>query len=948
MIEVVVTILIVGLTVFFWWAKDNKTGLKAYLCSTIAYEASSYLDVDANAIEESLLKDSKIVLHNAKVKPYVVDLGSHKMTVTGAIDVIEFDWAWTIPHLQRKIDFTSASPHVSAGVVKDTIVTMNGMKLKAVFSDNKKGNESTAGGSVEAPEEAEGRAYAFMWKQVRNFIDVLTLDIVDFELTMEMAVTNEPPKQDDNSNPGRILSVVIGSESIQLESFGRDNDHHHHDADLEQRLTIESLVGTVNASETSSSKNVEYPLMDPFSYSTRISRVSGTRFDGLFTGLNVDGHESSANTVPTRGAANGIVIHAGVVQTHALVQLYGLTTNGDDQAKASGTLQPSNDGGTKKAAKDDGGATDASSLFRVPISSVTILNMDESTIIAGSLDITYKADATVFNLEVKDFERDTQDQSVSATVSGIHLCVYPTLKLVVDSVDSLDLPDAFHLTKALTDSTAIFEDDTLCIKLSSIEGMRVVPENESNEGTEHKDKKPSWWKKHSTTRKHFKRKHHSNKGSGIAIDTERDQDVAPQTTTLIAHPVRLSVEGISVKTESDGSVVSFGDISFDGKPDLSTVDADARVHFHLGHCDSDLLKLKGTNTSALLNRADPTTLHDFKFGAQGICVVSGYSLQQWHDTLQTFLNLHYYIMLIKPPNEWQLATKMNAIKLPFAEIESLEIHVAIKGTGVDVKDTVVNIDAFHGNAETTSKDLVRFIMEAIARRVPKFITNADVLGVNVVRQGGAMAGADAMADGFAADAIADGIDAADATALAGAAGGAAGAAGGVGVVAAIDAAEAAVSLGKKSRGATPDQRYKPGDLTRGLIHAPAALAEAGARRRGNKGETRKDASGKHGKSFKKDVAVGAIYGAEQYVVHNKKQLAIAGVGGAGVIFGSAIGGPAGGIVIGLSASLGTAVAIDLIDRVKKKASKKMDEDLSKSKSDDKVPALSDDNSIAAT
>ena len=901
---------------------------KAIFASYIAYEVSDYLDVDKSEIEESILKDTKIVLKNTKVKPYVMDLGGGRcMSLTGSIDEIAFKWAWNVIHHRNKdlVDFTGAH-HPSAGLVKDAAVTVSGMKLKATFAEN----QSLTDGAAESSTVEESGIYAYMWKQVQDVIDVLCLELVDFELTIEMpAPVLEEPQRDDS--PERTLSVVIGSRSMWLESFGRDDQDN---GALEQRLTIDLLVGTVRASEAGNSKSVEYPLMDPFSYSTRIIRVDGTRFEGLFTGLNVIGQSiaSAFESVLSTGTENGIVIHAGVVQTQALVQLYGLLTSSESSDTDSTLVAASNNALSTNVNENhqsnekvtpqppaNSGTNETPSFFKIPITSVTIVNMDESTIIAGFLNVTYKADDTALNLDVGSFERtinpsagsDPNDLSVSVAVSGIHFHTYPTMKLVVDSVDFLDLPGAFELTKELSHSTVIFEGGTLCIKLVCMEATMLESENEAKE---QEGKKPLQQKKHSSGtkptrhRRLFSRRNYSKK-TRDTDDTKnaREDSLVKQDLdvySIFPFSVTISIQDVSLKSESGGSIMLFGDLNLDTKPGHSSVGSG--VHFRVGHFKSDLLRLEGTSVSAFIRRDEPEIVHDFKFEARDMRVTSGYSLQQWYETLETILNFHYYLLMIKPPDEWQIPAKKKTLKIPFAEIAPLNIRISFKGTGVEMKETTVAVDSFHGNSKTTLKDMILYITEAIVRRVPHFVSNWEVLDINVLRQGVAMT---------SADAISDAIDVADA-----AAGGAgAGVALGVGAVAAIDAAEATINLGKKSRGATPEQQYRLGDITRGLIHAPEALAQKGARRRGSKGE----------KSFKTNAAVGAICGAEQYVVHNAKELTIAGVGGIGVIIGTAIGGPLGGIVIGISASLGTAVTIDAVKYVRKKAAQKMDEDLSK-------------------
>lgn len=55
-------------------------------------------------------------------------------------------------------------------------------------------------------------------------------------------------------------------------------------------------------------------------------------------------------------------------------------------------------------------------------------------------------------------------------------------------------------------------------------------------------------------------------------------------------------------------------------------------------------------------------------------------------------------------------------------------------TGVAVKDTSLVIKPFRGNAKTTSNDLITYYTSACLAKFPDFISNAEVLGINVVDQ----------------------------------------------------------------------------------------------------------------------------------------------------------------------------------------------------------------------
>jgi hypothetical protein len=236
-------------------------------------------------------------------------------------------------------------------------------------------------------------------------------------------------------------------------------------------------------------------------------------------------------------------------------------------------------------------------------------------------------------------------------------------------------------------------------------------------------------------------------------------------------------------------------------------------------------------------------------------------------------------------------------KMPFAEVAPLDIRIAYKGAGVALKETAVIVEPFIGKAETTSNDLLLYYTRACLSRVPGFISNAEVLGVNVVTTTATTYGAWGAA-------------------------GMGGAYGGVAAVAAIDAAKGVMAVGKVSRNVTPDDRWKPGDFIRGAAHMPGAMAKAGAQKRcGKESESTK------GGNVAADFAVGAYSTTGEYVDENKSRLGAAGAAGMGVIYGTMLGGPIGGIIGGILVGAAAGKAIETIEEsVHDRVSEKIEED----------------------
>jgi len=77
--------------------------------------------------------------------------------------------------------------------------------------------------------------------------------------------------------------------------------------------------------------------------------------------------------------------------------------------------------------------------------------------------------------------------------------------------------------------------------------------------------------------------------------------------------------------------------------------------------------------------------------------------------------------------------KERLLKVPFASIADLKITIGLEAHKIGrIKDTSLIVKAYRGNAKTTSKDLVNYYARACLSRVPDFISNAELLGLNVV------------------------------------------------------------------------------------------------------------------------------------------------------------------------------------------------------------------------
>jgi hypothetical protein len=267
-------------------------------------------------------------------------------------------------------------------------------------------------------------------------------------------------------------------------------------------------------------------------------------------------------------------------------------------------------------------------------------------------------------------------------------------------------------------------------------------------------------------------------------------------------------------------------------------------------------------------------ISDFSFHADSITVETGYSPLAW-------ARINPYEWLPKKIKQQHTST---VVYLPFAHVDKLKVHVAVEGV-VGMKDAVLHFPPFDGNERTTGGDLIRHYSESVITAAPGIISNVNVLGVNV------------------ADTAVLNVGIGYGTALLHGLGGAAGPAGGVLGIAAFDGVRNLIKAGKKSRGAADDDKFVVSDLVFGIGYSAEQAAQSGAEKRG-----KKDCTGNV-----VDWTVGATADIAEYVDKKKSRLGGATAGAIAFGFGTALGGPLGGI--GAAALVGTmtGMAIDKID-----------------------------------
>ena len=297
-------------------------------------------------------------------------------------------------------------------------------------------------------------------------------------------------------------------------------------------------------------------------------------------------------------------------------------------------------------------------------------------------------------------------------------------------------------------------------------------------------------------------------------------------------------------------------------------------------------RIAGIVRSAVDSNVTGTTVYSFEFGAHRIEVATVYSVFDWKRLLETGDEKRER-RREKRENKHENKKSQPPIRLPFAHIQPLKCHVALDGDLLGTKGSTLHLKEYHGKQNTTLNDIVLWYSKVMISNVPGFVSNADVLGINlkdtVAGQVGTSAGASALASTLGA--------------------GAAPVASMLGVVG-FDVVKNTINAGKRSRGAENDDKAGFGDFFRGIGQAAKEATAGGAARRGKSSNEKADAI---------DWALGATMDVGSYTNKNKSRLGGAGAGSVGFMYGLALGGPVGAVAGAIIAGKATSSTIDRVD-----------------------------------
>lgn len=268
---------------------------------------------------------------------------------------------------------------------------------------------------------------------------------------------------------------------------------------------------------------------------------------------------------------------------------------------------------------------------------------------------------------------------------------------------------------------------------------------------------------------------------------------------------------------------------------------------------STVIDIPRISVSGLVQLNDLLTFGNLAIGIEKAQLAAEFSSPNWSGSLEN-----------EPPE---------VVRLPFASIPKFNLALKCVGGLVNINNAVIACDEFEGGSKTTLDQLTNHYIDVVKGRIPFLLAKTDVAGCNVADSFGVMAGKVLMKSSVAGATVG---------------------------VASRDAIGSALTMGKESRGASSSDKYRFGDLSRGVVSSVKHAANSGANMRG-------DDSYQVG-----DFTSGSAKAAGLYASENRCRLAGAGGSAIGMAAGAALLGPVGfiaGSMIGGSAAKSSMAAV---------------------------------------
>mmetsp|Transcript_16957 Transcript_16957/g.30462 ORF Transcript_16957/g.30462 Transcript_16957/m.30462 type:complete len:869 (+) Transcript_16957:238-2844(+) len=541
---------------------------------------------------------------------------------------------------------------------------------------------------------------------------------------------------------------------------------------------------------------VSYPLVDSFSYCADVMRLGerfGGFLTGMeVLGLG----QSDADIVCPDLAAltkSGLSIHMGNAQVETIMQLSVMVLAPPDENATSLDANEILEELSSESGSEHVSATSDPSSFTIPISSASLVLFEDKRFVVSDIIMRYKADGTVCMLEAAKMEYDSDDKS-RAAASRIVITMRPAMKMTVGCIETLHIADTFNLSKPIKSSEFSYEGNTLRAHFDELnavlykdkrvvvsdinvsyksDGTSCMLEAASVECDSDDKSRASATQIVITTRpamkmtigcieslyiadtvllsNPIKSSEFSYQGNTLRVRLDDElnvvtyskkpsqEDNTPQASSPVISPPNLPgnidlciCKGIQLKKSDDGSLTKFGKFHFYAlKEEKST-----KIAIQFESIRNYLLKANTVSVCGSLPLDQVDTVDDFIFAAGDVKIMSGHSTDEWSEAFQPRKQQNVK-QSTKSTTKGAMTTKQNptpVIKLPFANIADLNVVIGLEASHKvgRVKDTSLLIKSFKGKAETTSKDLMNHYTKACLSRAPDFISNAEVLGLNIV------------------------------------------------------------------------------------------------------------------------------------------------------------------------------------------------------------------------
>jgi hypothetical protein len=296
------------------------------------------------------------------------------------------------------------------------------------------------------------------------------------------------------------------------------------------------------------------------------------------------------------------------------------------------------------------------------------------------------------------------------------------------------------------------------------------------------------------------------------------------------------------------------------------------VTLFLGQVQNQMVNISNARIRAKVHPDLSDEVHGLQFSVDSLKATPGYTAQDWFDKLGF--------------NSEDSTPTSGVIALPYAYISPFSLHLSWQGTLIDTKEDSLMVEEFDGTESTSSTHLIMFFVKKVLGRAPGILANVRFMGVSLKESAG-LATTATVASKFIPFGQYIGI----------------------GAFAVMDTVTGALDAGKASRD-DPYGRYKPGDITRGIIYSAKVAARAGASRRGKPGLYDEEDEVKYNPI---DFGIGTAEFTTKYVYGNKAKFAGGTVAAAVMIGTAVVAGPFGAILLGIAAGAATEFTVKTVE-----------------------------------